>query len=777
MINLKRKIKLLLIILLCAQIRIFAKNYVINGYVKDSETGEALIGANVSLANRSKGVSANNYGYYSLSVEEGGQDVVCSFVGYEPVIKKIMVGEDVRFDIHLKPQSEMLDAVMVSAEAVDHNVVSVEMGTQTLKMKEVKLVPVLFGENDILKTIQLMPGVKGGGEGSTGFFVRGGGADQNLVLLDDAPIYNASHMMGFFSIFNGDAIKDVKLYKGSMPAEYGGRLSSVLDVRMKDGNNQKLSINGGIGTISSRATIEGPFANGKGSVLLSGRRTYADVFLLFSKQEAFRKTKLHFYDLNLKANYSINDNNRIFLSGYMGEDFFNFKEMFGSDWGNKTATLRWSHIVTPRLFFNSTAVYSNFITKLEMDTEIGSGKITSGIEDLNLIEDFQYFLNQNNTLKFGISAIHHTFKPGKVTTNLISNDGLLKSDNKYSLETGLFISNTQTIAGGLLNLQYGVRLSNFAILGGTNYTYEDHQKVDSTVYSRYEVAKNYFALEPRISATLKTGLTSSVKASYSRNQQYAHLIQSSTIGAMPIDYWFQSSSNIGPQMCDQYSVGYFRNFANNSYESSVEVYYKDMQHQLDYENGANVITTVNLESYLLSGQARSYGVEFLLKKNVGKLTGWLSYTWSKTEKQFDKLNEGNWFPARYDRTHDVSVVAMYDLSERWKLSATWVYATGDAVTYPVGKYTIDDIPIAYYTERNGSRMPDTHRMDLGVTFVAKKTDKFESSWNFSIYNAYNHKNAYMIYFEAPDPECPDILEARKVTLFPILPSVTWNFKF
>lgn len=768
---------LLFALIFVSRITTFGQRYTISGYIKDIATGEALIGANVSLADRSRGVSSNSYGYYSLTVKPGKNELLCSFIGYEPEVFEVNIGDNSRHDISLNPHSEELTAVTVSAEGVDRNVVSTEMGVQTLQMKEVKLVPVLFGENDILKTIQLMPGVKGGGEGSSGFFVRGGGSDQNLVLIDDAPIYNASHMMGFFSVFNGDAINDVKLYKGSMPAEYGGRLSSVLDVRMKDGNNQKFGANGGIGTISSRATIEGPFDKGRGSFLLSGRRTYADVFLLFAKNEAFRKTKLHFYDLNLKANYSINDNNRIFLSGYMGEDFFKFKEMFGSDWGNATATLRWSHIFSPKLFLNSTLVYSSFLTKLEMDTELGAGKITSGIVDFNLKEDFQYSINADNSLKFGVSAIHHTFKPGSVSTDMVTEDHLLKKDNKYSLETGLYISNTQSIGGGLLNLQYGVRLSNFSVIGGTNYTYEDHQKSDSTVYGRNEIAKSYTALEPRISATLKVGTTSSIKAAYTRNRQYAHLIQSSTIGAMPTDYWFQSSAGIAPQVCAQYSMGYFRNFDNNAYESSVEVYYKDMQNQLDYENGANVITTPNLESYLLSGQGRSYGVELFLKKNSGKLTGWLSYTWSKTERQFDELNNGNWFPARYDRTHDLSIVAMYALNKRWQLSATWVYATGDAVTYPAGKYYIDGIPVSYYTERNGSRMPDTHRLDIGANFLAKKTDKFESSWNFSIYNAYNHKNAYMIYFEAVDPEVPDILQAKKVTLFPILPSVTWNFKF
>ena len=753
----------------------FSQKFTISGYVKDADTGEELIGASVFVLGTSFGAYTNQYGFYSITLTKGDYKVEYSYLGYSAKTLFINLSENKNQNINLTVSAEKLETVVVSGEARDKNVSSTDMGVQNLAIQEIKTIPVLFGENDILKTIQLMPGVKSAGEGNSGFFVRGGGADQNLVLLDEAPVYNASHMLGFFSVFNGDAIKDVKLYKGAMPAEYGGRLSSVLDIKMKEGNLKEYHGCGGVGTISSRLALEGPIIKDTSSFFIAVRRTYADLMLLAAKDTLLQETKLYFYDLNVKTNYKINDNNRIFLSGYFGRDVFKFQDMFGTDWGNATGTLRWVHLFSPKLFLNTTLIYSNFSNTISLKSGMGSFDLSMSITDYNFKEDLEYYLNTNNTVKVGINVVHHTFNPGELKTDMAGVS--MSMDKKYALETGVYISNEQSV-NEFIKLKYGVRISNFTVLGpGTTYTYDsEHEITDSAAYSSNEIIKNYPGIEPRFAGTFRLNRNASIKASYTRNNQYVHLIQSSTV-SLPMDYWIPSTENTPPQVCNQYSIGYFQNFKDNMYESSIELYYKDLDSQIDYENGTNVFLNPNIESYLLFGIGRSYGAEFLAKKNSGKLTGWIGYTISKTEKKFEGLNSANWFPTRYDRTHDVSIVGMYDLSKKWQLSATWVYSTGDAVTFPSGKYIIDGKQISYYTERNGYRMPDYHRADVGATYTAKKTKKFESTFNFSIYNVYSRKNAYMIYFEPKDENNPDVLQAVKVTLFPILPSVTWNFTF
>ncbi len=772
-------------LLIIFSLQVFAQKYTLSGYVKDNNSGEELIGASVFIKDKNDGSYTNYYGYYSITLPKGTYEIEYSYMGYETSLITVDLTKSVTKNVELELVAQKVETVTVSAVAKDKNVTSTEMGVQTLQMQDIKTIPVLFGENDVLKTLQLMPGIKGAGEGNSGYYVRGGGADQNLILLDEAPVYNASHMLGFFSVFNGDAIRDVKMYKGSMPAEYGGRLSSVLDIKMKEGNMRKYQFTGGIGTISSRLAVEGPIKKDTSSFIIAARRTYADIFLNFAKDTNIRNTKMYFYDLNLKANYRINSKNRVFLSGYLGKDLFGFQDMFGTNWGNATATFRWVHLFSPKLFLNSTLVYSNFNNSTGMQNGSENIDISSGIDDWHLKEDFQYYVTSKTTIKFGLDAIFHTFTPSDLFYQN-STEGIddveIKLDKKHALESSLYASIESKLTDRL-KINFGLRTSNFTVLAlakDTVYSYEyndENERTDSSAFSRGSIMKNYPSLEPRLSLTYQFGTTSSLKASFVKSNQFIHLIQSSTI-SMPTDFWIPSTENTPPQRCFQYSLGYFRNFFENTFETSVELYYKDLKSQIDYKSGTDIFANPNLEAYLLFGKGRSFGAEFLIKKNSGRLTGWIGYTISKTEKQFKDLNANKWFPARYDRVHDISIVAMFDLTEKIQLSATWVYNTGDAVTLPSGKYLIDGMMVNYFTERNGYRMPDYHRADLGVTINLAKREKFESALNISIYNVYSRKNAYMMFFEPVDKDDPQgELQLVKVTLFPILPSVTWNFKF
>jgi len=590
-------------------------------------------------------------------------------------------------------------------------------------------------------------------------------------LLDEAPVYNPSHLLGFFSVFNGDAIKSTKLYKGNMPASYGGRLSSALDVRMKDGNSKKFGLSGGIGLISSRLTVEGPIVEDKSSFIISGRRTYADAFLALSNDSSLNNTQLYFYDLNMKANYSFGEKDRIYVSGYFGRDAMGFGDDFGIDWGNATATLRWNHLFTDKLFLNSSLIYSDY--DYEVTLGAAQAKITSGIKDFNLKEDFSWYANENNTLDFGLNAIYHTFVPGAISTE--SENSFLNEQlpERYALETAAYISHELSL-GDNLKIDYGLRVSNFSVLGaGTVYTYSNEGiAIDSTEYSSGELIKNYFGLEPRFSASYLLNESQSIKASYSRNRQYIHLISSSTT-TTPTDVWLPSSELVEPEISDQFSLGYYKLFPTKGYEASAEVYYKSLQNQIEYQDGANLLLDETVETQLAFGKGWSYGAEFMLKKTAGKLTGWVSYTWSRTMREFDEINGGEPFSARQDRTHDVSVVAMYQPSPKWNFGATWVYNTGNAATFPSGSYAIGEQIVPYYTERNGYRFPANHRLDLSATWFGKKPN---TSLNASVYNAYNRHNAYSIDFREVTDN-PGSTEAVKTYLFSIIPSLTWNFNF
>ena len=749
-------------------------NFSISGHVTDASTGEEQIGATVYVTELKTGTVTNSYGFFSLTLPKGHYHLRFSFIGYSTVVKKIDLTQNLQFNIELKPEETALEEVVIKGDADDANVKSSSMGVVKMNMKEITKIPILFGEQDILKTLTLMPGVSSGGEGKGGFFVRGGNTDQNLILLDEAPVYNASHLMGFFSVFNSDALKDVKLYKEGIPAEFGGRLSSVVDVRMNNGNSKRFSVSGGLGIISSRLNIEGPIVKDKGSFIISGRRTYADLFLRMTKKE-FKNNSLYFYDFNTKLNYSLGKKDKLYLSGYFGRDRLG-TDIFGFTWGNITGTLRWNHIINSRFFSNTSVIYSNYSYRIKVEPQNLKIELNSGISDWNLKQDFTFFSNTNNTIKFGFNVIHHTFLPGERLTEGTNSIPDIILQKKRGVESALYVSNSQKI-GNLFKLDYGVRLSMYNATGpGSVYEYDSEGNIiHQTDYANGEIIKTYFEPEPRLSLSLMVDEFSSVKVSYQRMAQNVHLLSAST-SDNPTDVWVPSSSIIRPETSNQVSAGYFRNFLNNTFETYVEVYYKTMEHQIDYKDGTNIFLNAHIEAEMAFGRGRSYGMELFIKKRLGKFTGWVGYTLSKTEKQFDEINHGNWYSARQDRTHDVSIVSMYELNKRISFSANWVYYTGDAVTMPGGSYVINGSIVPLYTERNGYRMPNYHRLDVGMTFKNKATKRLKSSWSFSVYNVYARENAYSISFRE-NPDKPGTMQAVKLYLFSIVPSITWNFKF
>lgn len=769
------KLRLLLFLMLVIVGANHAQNeYTISGTVKDASSGEDLIGASVIVKEQpSLGVVTNVYGFYSLTLSEGDYTLVYQFIGLQSVEREITLAQNQKINLELKPNSEELAEVVVSAEKEDRNVTKNEMSVAKVSMKEIENVPVLFGEKDVLKVIQLLPGVKSAGEGNSGFYVRGGAADQNLILLDEAPVYNPSHLLGFFSVFNSDALKDVTLYKGGMPAEFGGRASSVMDIKMKEGNSKKYSATGGVGLISSRLTLEGPVQKDKSSFILSARRTYADLFLGLSSDENIKDSQLYFYDVTAKLNYKISEKDRIFISGYFGRDVLSFGDQFSFNWGNTTGTLRWNHIYGDKLFSNTSLIYSDY------DYEINIGEnddlsIGASIDDWNLKQDYTYFLNAKNTLKFGGNAIYHQFAPGNI--DAASSFNSVKIDNQFALEGGLYVQNDYKLSQRW-GINYGLRYSLFNYLGPSSaYEFDnDGDFISKTSYDDWKSIQYYGGLEPRLSVKYQLNDVSSLKGSYTRNYQYLHQLSNST-SSQPTDLWVPSSNNIKPQISDQVALGYFRNFNDNMYEFSFETYYKDLQNQIDYKDGADLLLNENVEGELVYGRGYAYGAEFLLRKNKGKFTGWLSYTLSRSIKQFDAINNGDPFAAKQDRIHDISIVGSYQINPKLTLSANWVYYTGNAVTFPSASYVVDEKLVPYYTERNGYRMPDYHRMDIGLTWINKKTDRFESSWNFSLYNAYNQYNAYTITFRESESN-PNTTEAVQTTLFGIVPSISYNFKF
>ena len=759
---------------------VLAQDFTISGTVTDATNGEDLFGASVIVKELSNtGAQTNVYGFYSLTLPKGEYTLLFRSSGYEDLSKKVNLSENITLNVELGIPEEVqeIEEVTITSKKENENITSAQMEVTRLNPKDIETIPILFGEQDIMKTLQLTPGVKGAGEGNAGFFVRGGGADQNLILLDESTVYNASHLLGFFSVFNSDAIKDVALYKSGIPAEYGGRASSVMDVKMRDGNNKRFGASGGIGLISSRLTVEGPIVKDKGSFILSGRRSYADIFLKLSDDPSLQNTKLYFYDLNAKANYKFSDKDRLFISGYFGRDDFLLDDQFGFDWGNQTGTIRWNHVFSDKLFSNTSLIYSKF----DYQFTIGQGEdgfgIRSSIRDFNVKQDFTYYLNSNNTIKYGVNGIHHTFEPGVLESgeNVGFND--IELDKRRALEFGAYIQNEQKI-GNRFSLMYGLRYSGFNYMGeGTAYEYDEEGNVtEERSYDAWESIKFYQGFEPRFSASFIINEKSSVKTGYNRIYQYIHQLSNTTTSS-PTDVWVPTSNNVAPQIGDQVALGYYRNFKNNEYQVSVETYYKWLQNQIDYRPNANLILNDKVESELVYGRGRAYGVEFQVKKTKGKLTGWFNYTLSRALRKFDEIDNGEEFSARQDRIHDLNLVLTYKLNEKFVLSTSFVYYTGDAVTFPSAQYTYDNITVPYVGKRNGNRLPDYHRLDLGFTWYFKDRKRFEQSLNFSIYNVYARENAFSVRFtDSFEGNTTGQTQAVQTALFKLIPSVTYNFK-
>lgn len=762
------------LLLLCASYwTAHAQNtkHTVSGTVKDARSGELLIGATVRVKDQpATGTSANEYGFYSLTLPAAQYTLVVQYIGYRTDTVTVDLQQNVTRHISLFPTEDTLQEVEVTATKQNDNITSPQTGMEKMDVKEISRIPVLFGEKDIIKTMQLLPGIKSVGDGGGGMYVRGGAADQNLVVLDEALVYNASHLLGFFSTFNSDALKDVTIYKGSQPAQYGGRLSSALDVRMKDGNKQQFETNGSIGLISSKLSFEGPLVKNKGSFLVSGRRTYADLFLQLDEQ--YSGTQLFFYDLNAKANYTLGERDVLYLSGYFGRDKLGLENLFGLDWGNATGTLRWNHLVNSKLFSNTSFILSNYNYMVGIERGGSDFNLRSDILDYNLKQEFQYFPSTHHSIRFGLSTIYHTIVPGEVMSETLNNVAM---QERYSWENAVFVSDEWNV-NPRFNLIAGIRFSSFSVLGeGDFYTLDAEGAVtDTTQYGRGEFVKTYFNPEPRLSASYQLDSSSSLKAAYTRNAQYLHLISNSTVSS-PTDKWVPTNNNILPEIADQASLGYFKNLNNNRYEVSVEVYYKYLQNQIDYENGADVLFSDQIETQLLSGIGRAYGLEVLVKKKTGNFTGWISYTISRTEKKINGINDGQWYAARQDKTHDLSIVLSYDINKKINLSAVWVYSTGNAVSFPTGKYYVDQQAVWLYTERNGYRMPAYHRLDLGATFKLKDHKHFTNELSIGIFNAYGRENAYSISFRENEND-PTKTEVVQTSLFRFVPSLSWNFK-
>jgi hypothetical protein len=791
-------------------LRSHGQNFSLSGTIKDASNGETIAGATVFLKGTTIAASTNPYGFYSISAPAGTYTLAISYIGFATFEKVVTLNKNLVLNNALTTEETVLQEVEISTKSGNENVQSTQMSVVQLDMAEIKKIPAFMGEVDILKTIQLLPGIKSAGDGNTGFYVRGGGPDQNLILLDEAPIYNASHLLGFFSVFNGDAIKNVTLHKGNMPAQYGGRLSSVLDISMKDGNDQRFEVNGGIGVIASRLTIQGPIIKGKSSFMISGRRTYVDVLAKpWIERSDFRGTSYHFYDLNGKINYTIDDKNRLFLSGYFGRDRFIYNDVEGDfattiPWGNASACLRWNHIFNPKLFANASAVFTNYdfsFGATQQDFEI---VIQSGITDYNFKYDLSYFPNSRHTVKTGVNYIFHTFMPTSVSAQQGSTVfDLGKKIRLYSHDAAIYVSDDWDI-NPRLRVSSGLRFGNFTQIGPfTRYKKDAFGKIiDTVTYRANETVANYNGLEPRLSARYSLTSKTSVKASYARNFQYIHLASISSI-SLPTDIWMPCTEVIKPQESNQYAAGVFRNFKENMFEASVEVYYKTMSNQIEFAEGAQPTDNIfdNPDNAFTFGRGWAYGAEFFIKKNRGKFTGWIGYTLSWTWRQFAEINYGREFLAKYDRRHDASVVLTYDRSKQWNFGLVWVYGSGNRGTLPNGFFLYEGSLSNDYGLRNSYQFIPYHRMDLNVTFspdrkariarrnaVASADDQiktkkwlqnFQNSFTLSVFNAYNRYNPYFIYLTREGDFTGGSLKvgARQVSLFPIIPSFTWNFKF
>ncbi len=769
-------------LLLFISFSIWAKaqeTFTVSGFIQDEATGETLIGANVFLlSDQQTGAFTNVYGFYSLSLPKGDYTLVFTYLGYANQEIKINLNSNQKLNISLS-EGVNLQEVVVSAEEEDENVKSTEMGTVELPVADIKKLPALFGEVDILKTLQLLPGVLSSGEGNAGFYVRGGGPDQNLVLLDEAVVYNSGHLLGFFSVFNADAIKNTTLIKGGMPANYGGRLSSVVDIQMKEGNDKFYEIDGGIGAVASRLTIQGPIVKNKSSFIVSARRTYAlDLAQPFIQGTDFAGTNYYFYDLNTKFNYRFSDKDRLFFSTYFGRDVLSFRSnvndfRFNLPYGNATATLRWNHVFSDKLFMNLSAIYNDYDFEFSGGQAEFEASLQSGVRDYNGKIDFDYFLNPKHSLKFGINYTYHRLTPNIATGTDGNVDFSNGQEPKFAHESAVYLLDDFRL-NKRLSFNTGLRVSNFTQVGPYTST-EDGQ-----FYESGEPVVSYWGIEPRASMRFQIDKKASLKAGFALTKQYLHLVSNST-STLPFDVWVPSTERVRPQTGLQYALGYFRNFANNTYESSVEVYYKDLRDQIDY--GENYVNNPadDVEQEFVFGKGRAYGIELFLKKRKGAFNGWIGYTLSRTEREFPDINEGKVFSATYDRTHDLSLVMNYEMSPKWQFGAVFVYGTGNTFTPVQSLYLIGQDVVPEYGVRNSARIQDYHRIDLSATYIPKPGSKkrFTSSWTFSVYNAYNRRNPFFIYYGFDIDQETATASARgyKVSIFPVIPSVTWNFRF
>jgi outer membrane receptor for ferrienterochelin and colicin len=771
----------ILFFLLCSIYLFSQKTYSISGYVTDKRTGETLIGSNIIDGNDpNNGASTNTYGFYSLKVNEGNVVIIASYLGYTAEGKQFTITSDTTINFTLV-EGVTIDEVVISAdkEQARRNVESTQMGIIGLPMETIKKLPVLFGEVDVLKSLQLLPGVMSGGEGSAGFYVRGGGPDQNLLLLDEALVYNSGHLLGFFSVFNGDAIKNTTLIKGGMPANYGGRLSSVVDIQMKEGNNKKFQAEGGVGIISSRLTIEGPIQKEKASFMLSGRRTYAlDLMQSFIDKTNFAGTNYYFYDLNTKINYKLSEKDRLYLSGYFGRDVLIFKQpkrdfFFTLPYGNSTGTLRWNHLFSNKLFLNTSLIYNDYKFEFNGGQENFTFKLFSGVKDYNAKFDFDYFYSNKHNLKFGASYIYHKLTPN--TASAQNGDVNFNTDflPKYGQESGIYFLDDIKF-NNRFSLNLGLRYALFSQLGPYKST------VDGKNFDDFDIVKTYDGWEPRVSFKYGLGDNTSIKGGVSVANQFIHLVSNSA-STLPTDVWVPSTERVSPQNAVQYALGAFKNFKDDTYETSLEVYYKDLKNQIDYADDYVNDVTKELEQSFVFGKGRAYGAELFLKKAKGRLNGWIGYTLSRTERSFDKIEDGRWYPAVYDRTHDVSIVTNYKLNKKIDLGAIFIYGSGRLYTPTNGFFFVEQKLNLFYGPRNSERLPDYHRLDLSVNYTPNPDSKkkWRGDWNFSVYNVYNRKNPFFINFETKSDFQTGVttIQGSKITIFPIIPSITYNFKW
>jgi hypothetical protein len=771
------------------------QKFTISGIITDAKSNETIIGVNVYFPELKTGTTTNEYGFYSITIPKGNYKVELSFVSFQTLTTSVNLNKNTKNNFQLLSSEEQLQEVVITNERKATNIRKAEMSINKLSIATIKKMPVVLGEVDVLKSLLLLPGVTNAGEGASGFNVRGGGADQNLILLDEATIFNSSHVFGFFSVFNPDAIKDLKLYKGGIPARFGGRASSVLDMYQKDGSSSGFHMNGGIGLISSRILAEGPIVKDKGSFLIGGRASYAHLFLKLSDEQ--KNNAAYFYDLNTKLSYKLNPNNNLFLSGYFGRDVFSLNKSFTNTYGNSILNLRWNHLYNDKLFSNLSLIYCDYYFGLGLD--LADFKWDSGIKNYNIKYDFKNYISDKFKLNFGVNSIYYDFNPGTIAPTS-SNSGInfKQLDKKYAFEPAIYVATEQEIAKKV-SLSYGLRYSMFYRLGQSNInlyannepvtfnqdtqTYQKATTIGTQFYDKNKVIQSYNYLEPRFSVAYELDKNQSIKASYNRMVQYLQLV-SNTSSPTPLDVWMPSDNYIKPQIADQVALGYFKNFNNDNYSFEAETFYKKIQNRMDYIDGANLVANEAIEQVVLNGQMRSYGLELMLRKNEGKLTGWVSYTLSKSEQQTPGrnsseigINNGQWYNSAYDKLHNLAVTSSYNLNKKWSFGANFILQSGQPVTYPNGQYTYQDVLVPSYGLRNENRLPLYHHLDISVTLTPRKNEKrsWKSEWVFSIYNVYNHKNAASINFKQNADTGNN--EALRTSIFGMVPAVSYNFKF